>query len=129
MRAVLHLVHLFNSILPIYHFPPVWKHVRLISILKPGKDPTQLSSYRLVNLLGTICKLFEVVFTRILHQVGECGLLREEQFGFRPGLSITLRLARLVERITMKFGEKSLTGEMFLDLAKAFDTVCIEGIL
>ena len=56
MRAVLLLVHLFNSILRIHHFPPVWKHARVISILKPGKDPAQPSSYRPISLLDTIGK-------------------------------------------------------------------------
>ena len=51
MRAVIFLVHLFNSILLIHHFPPVWKHARVISILKPGKDPAQASSYRPISLL------------------------------------------------------------------------------
>ena len=59
MRAVLLLVQIFNPILCTHHFPPVWKHARVISILKPGKDPAQLSSYRPISLLGTIGKLFE----------------------------------------------------------------------
>jgi hypothetical protein len=40
-----------------------------------------------------------------------------------------LQLARLVERITRNFGEKWLTGAVFLDVAKAFDTVWIDGLL
>jgi hypothetical protein len=40
-----------------------------------------------------------------------------------------LQLARLVERITRNFGEKRLTGTVFLDVAKAFDTVWIDGLL
>jgi hypothetical protein len=40
MRAVLLLVHIFHAIL-CNHFPPVWKPARVISILKPGKDPAQ----------------------------------------------------------------------------------------
>jgi hypothetical protein len=40
-----------------------------------------------------------------------------------------LKIARLVERITKNFGEKRLTGAVFLDVAKAFDTVWIDGIL
>jgi hypothetical protein len=51
------------------------------------------------------------------------GLLRDEQFGFRPKHSTTLQLARLFERVTRNFGEKRPTGAIFLDLAKAFDTV------
>jgi retron-type reverse transcriptase len=40
-----------------------------------------------------------------------------------------LQLARLVERITRNFGEKRLTGAVFLYMAKAFDTVWIDGLL
>jgi hypothetical protein len=40
-----------------------------------------------------------------------------------------LQLARLVERITRNFGEKRPTGAVFLDVAKAFDTVCVDGHL
>ena len=40
-----------------------------------------------------------------------------------------MQLARLVERITRNFGEKRLTGAVFLDVAKAFDTVWIDGLL
>ena len=53
----------------------------------------------------------------------------EEQFGFRPRHSMSLQLARLVERITRNFGEKRLIGPVFLDVAKAFDTDWIDGLL
>ena len=130
MLAVLLLVLLFTSILLIHHFSPVWIHARVISILKPGKDPAQLSSYQPISLLDVIGKLFEKILLNTLqHQVGECGLLRDETFGFRPGLSTTLQLPRLVERITKDFGEWSLTGALFLDVAKAFHSVWIEGLL
>ena len=106
MRAVLLLAQFFNSILLNHHIPPVWKHARVISILKPGKDPAQPSSYRPISLLDTIGKLFEkILLTRILNHLGECGLLRDKQFGFRAGISTTLHLARHVERITRNFGE------------------------
>ena len=121
MRAVLLLVQIFNSILCTHHFPTAWKHSRVISILKPRKDPAQPSLYLPVSLLDTIGKLFEkILLTRTLHQVGECGLLRDEKFWFRPRHSTALQLARLVERITRNFGERRLTGAVFLDVAKAF---------
>jgi hypothetical protein len=53
----------------------------------------------------------------------------DEQFGFRPKHSTSLQLARLVERITRNFGEKRLTGAIFLDVSKALDTVWIDGLL
>ena len=54
--------------------------------------------------------------------------MRDEQFGFRLKHSTSLQLARLVERITRNFGEKRLNGAVFLDVAKAFDTVWIDGL-
>jgi len=57
------------------------------------------------------------------------GLLRNEQFGFRPRHNTSLQLARLAERITRNFGENRLTSKFFLDVATAFDTVWIDGLL
>jgi len=79
--------------------------------------------------LDTIGKLFEkILLVRILQVVNERGLLRDEQFGFRPKHSTSLELARLAERITRNFGEKRLTGAVFLDVAKTFVTVWIDGL-
>jgi hypothetical protein len=104
-RAVSLLALLFNAILLTHHFPSVWKHARVISILKPGKDPALPSSYRPISLLDAIGKLFEkILLARILHEVSECGLIRDEQFGYRPRHSTSLQLARLVEKITRKRG-------------------------
>ena len=95
----------------------------MISILKP-------SSYRPIRLLDTIGKPVEkILLTRFLHEVSERGLVRDEHFGFRPRHSTSLQLARLVERITRNFGEKRLTGAIFLDAIEAFDTVWIDGLL
>jgi len=124
------LVLIFNAILVTHHFPTVWKHARLISILKPGKDPALPSSYRPISLLDTIGKLFEkILITKIFHEVNMRGLLGNEQFGFCPRHSTSLQLARLVEKITGNFGEKRLTGAVFLDVSKAFDSVWIDGLL
>jgi len=55
--------------------------------------------------------------------------MRDEQFGFRPRHSTSLQLACLVGRITRNVGGKRVTGAVFLDVAKAFDTVWIDGIV
>jgi len=38
-------------------------------------------------------------------------------------------VVRIVERITRNFGGKKFTGAVFHDVAKAFDTVWIDGLL
>jgi hypothetical protein len=94
------------------------------SILKQGKVPALPSSYQPISLLDAIGKLFEnILLARILPELSERGLMRDDQFGFSPRHSTFLRLARLVKRITKNFGEKRLTGAVFLEVAKAFDNV------
>jgi len=84
-RAVSLLVLIFNAIFLTHHFPTVWKHARVISIIKLGKDPALPSSYRSISLLDMIGKLFEnILLVRILHEVNMRGLVWDEQFGFRP---------------------------------------------
>ena len=108
----------------------MWTHAREISIHKPGKDPALPSSYQPISLLGTIGKLFEkILLARFLHEVSVRGLMRDEHFGFRPRQTTSLQLAHLFERIIKNFGENRLTGVVFLDVAKVFDTVWIDGLL
>jgi hypothetical protein len=72
-----------------------WKHARVLSILKPGKDPTVSSPYWLISLLETVSKPFEkILLDRFLRVV-----LLDKQFGFRPRHSTMLHLARLVETV------------------------------
>jgi hypothetical protein len=123
------LVVLFNAILLTQHFPAAWKHARVFAILEPRKDPALPSSYRPLSLLDTIGKLFEKILSRILYEVSGRGLLRDEQFGFRPRHSTALQLTRLVERVSRNFDEKRLTDAVFLDVAKAFDTVWVDSLL
>ena len=102
----------------------------MIFILKPVKERALLSSYRAISLLHSIGKGFKkILLTRILSEVRGRRLLRDEQSGFRPRQSTSLQLARLVERMSNNFGEKRLTGAFFFDVAKAFDTLCVDGLV
>jgi hypothetical protein len=97
-RAITYLTKAFNATLRRQYFPPVWKHASVLPILKPGKDPTLPSSCRPISLLDTAGKLFEkILLSRVLREVNESGLLRDEQFGFRPKHSKMLQLTRLIE--------------------------------
>ena len=78
--------------------PQVWKHARVISILKPGKDTALSHSYRHISLLDTIGKLFEeILLSRILQVVSERGMMRDEQFLFGPRHRTSLHVDRLVK--------------------------------
>jgi hypothetical protein len=49
--------------------------------------------------------------------------------GCGPKYSTALQLARLAERVPSNLEEKRLTATVFPDVAKAFDTVCFDGLL
>jgi hypothetical protein len=77
-----------------------------------------------------IGKIFEkILLARISHEVSKHVLMRDEQFRFRPRHSMSWQLAHLVKRITRIFGEKRLTGAVFLDVAKAFRYHRIDSLL
>ena len=105
-------------------------HTRVL-ILKVGKDPATPLSYRPASLLDTIGKLFKkILLSRILYAVTGRGLIRDEQFVFRPKHSTALQLSRpvLVARVSRNFDEKRQTGAVYLDVAKTFDTVWVDGV-
>jgi hypothetical protein len=85
-----------------------WKRPRVFSILKPGKGSVLPSSYQPVSLLDKNGKLFDkILFSRILYEVSGRGLLHDEQFGFRPKQSNTLKLIPLVESIQVLWREEA----------------------
>ena len=69
----------------------------MFSILKNGKNPALPVTYRPINQLDMTGKLFEkILLSKIVYEVTRHGLLRDEQFGFRPKHSTALQLTRLV---------------------------------
>jgi hypothetical protein len=73
--------------------------------------------------------LWKILLTRVLQEVKERRLLRVEQFGLRPRHSTTLQQAYLVVKVNRNFDERRVTGTVFPDVAKAFDTVLVWGLL
>jgi hypothetical protein len=83
-RTINFLTELFNAVLQRLYIPSAWKHARVVSILKPGKDPTLSSSYRPISFIDAVGKVFEnILLDRVLRELNELGLLRDEQFGIR----------------------------------------------
>ena len=94
-----------------------------------GEGPSTTTFLSAHKFLDTIGKVFEkFLLRRILNEVSGRGLLRDEQFGFRPKHSTSLQLARLFESVSRTLGENRLTGAVFLDVAKAFGTVWVDGL-
>lgn len=52
------LLWLFNKLWDDAIFPHSWENAHVITLLKPGKDPSLTSTYRPISVTSNICKTF-----------------------------------------------------------------------
>ncbi|GFS91105.1 RNA-directed DNA polymerase from mobile element jockey [Trichonephila clavipes] len=112
------------------NFPNAWKTAVIIPILKPGKNPKLAESYRPISLLPILSKLAEkIISTRLNAFLESENILVPEQHGFRPRLSTSHQLLRVVEYIKDAIDRNQHVAAVFLDIQKAFDRVWHTGLL
>lgn len=103
--------------------PTIWKKGKIITILKPKKDPTQAASYRPITLLCTPSKIIE---RHILHNINPHILLSPTQHGFRPNHSTNTLLTNLTQHTFDGINCKRPAQRTILatvDISKAFDAI------
>lgn len=104
-------------------FPNQLKHATVIPIYKSGTK-TSIENYRPISLLSVLSKIIEKIVKNRLVSHLECHkILSPNQFGFRKNLSTESAILDLTENITNSLDEGDSCLAIFLDLAKAFDTV------
>lgn len=124
------LAILFNQLFNNAHFPTAWKKAIIFPLLKPGKDPTKIESYRPISLLSCLSKLYEsFLHEKILEHCNDNDLIPDEQFGFRPFHSTNHALLNLLHDVSTSLNDRSPTICVAIDNEKAFDTVWIEGLI
>ncbi|GFY79056.1 probable RNA-directed DNA polymerase from transposon X-element, partial [Trichonephila inaurata madagascariensis] len=96
----------------------------------PRKNPRSAESYRPISLLPVLSKIAEkVIQARLNDFLEKENILIPEQHGFRPRLSTTHQLLRVVEFIKEGNNNNQCTAAVFLDIQKAFDRVWHTGLL
>ncbi|GFT59713.1 RNA-directed DNA polymerase from mobile element jockey [Trichonephila clavipes] len=112
------------------YFPNAWKTAVVIPILKPGKNPKLADSHRPISLLPILSKLAEkIISARLNDYLERNNILTPEQNGFRPRLSTSHQLLRVVEYIKDAIDRNQYSAAVFLDIQKAFDRVWHTGLL
>ena len=100
----------------------IWRKLKIIGILKLGKDSATPKNYRPISLLCHMYTLYErLILNRIAPTIEEH--LIKEQAGFRPGKSCTSQLLNLTQHIEDGYQVGMITGTAFVDLSAAYDTV------
>lgn len=129
-KAIIHLTHLFNSVLRLSYFPTLWKFSIIILVPKPNKPPDSISSYRPISLLPFFAKILErLLLKRILPCLTINSILPNSQFGFRSTHSTIHQVHRVVDAISYALEKKLYCTCAFLDISQAFDRVWHHGLL
>ncbi|KAM7311019.1 uncharacterized protein ISCGN_007927 [Ixodes scapularis] len=110
--------------------PESWKKSRLVPILKAGKSPLSLESYRPIALSSCIGKLMErMILNRLLWYLEKTGVFPECMSGFRRGRSAIDGVVDLVSDVEQHRSRRLSTVAVFLDIKAAFDSVEHSAIL
>lgn len=123
------LQYLINLIFQQGIFPEILKTSTVIPIFKQG-DITQMSNYRPISLISNISKIVEKCLKkRILEHLNKFKIISPLQFGFKTGVSTVDAIHCVTQSIHNSLNQNKKPLAIFLDLAKAFDTVSHKRLL
>lgn len=123
------LSHLINSIISTGIFPSIFKIGIIHPLFKKG-DKQIISNYRPITLISNIAKIIEKILKiRFVSYLEKNNLLSQRQFGFRNGKSTEDAIHLLTTKVYKNLETTKPSLCVFLDLAKAFDTVNHEQLL
>jgi len=126
LKTIILLTYIFNAIFRLSYFPTTWKSALIITILKPGKQPDIPESYRPITFGKTFEKL---LLKRLMTIALKQNALHSFQFGFRAKHATFHQLHRVVDHIATSLETKKYCSGLFLNVAQAFDTVWLDGLL
>lgn len=105
------------------HIPLAWKESIVTPVHKTGNTKL-LTNYRPISLISNFSKIFEKCLkTRLNDFLSKNKIISNKQFGFRQNMSTDNATMELIGNIICGLNENKKCLAVFLDLAKAFDTV------
>ena len=114
---------LINKCINSSSVPYQWKRTVVTPVPK-SKHCTSLSHFRPISVLPVLSKVLERVLHNQIHShLMKFDLLCPHQSGFRSGYSTQDVLLHITDKWLEAIDKGKYTGAVFLDLAKAFDTV------
>ena len=114
---------LFNQSLRSGIIPQDWRDANVSPIFKKGAR-SKPNNYRPVSLTSQIVKLLErLIYDHILKLTTTNGTISCHQHGFQDGCSCVTQLLECLYDWTQNFDDSTQTDIIYLDFAKAFDTV------
>ena len=114
----------YNKFMSTGIFPKILK-AAIVSPVYKKDDPQKLDNYRPISTLPVFSKFFEkLIFKRMYSFFVSKNVLYDKQFGFRQNHSTSHAINYSVDYVAKKIEDKKHVVGLFLDLSKAFDTIC-----
>ena len=103
--------------------PQPWKDAHVTPLFKKGKK-SSAGNYRPVSLTSIICKVMEsLIRDHVIEHMTSNHLLSDYQHGFIHGRSCSTNLLAVLDAWSEAMDERIPVDAIYLDFAKAFDTV------
>lgn len=129
-RARNALLDIFNESWRDGNVPQEWKTSRLVPLLKPGKSPLELTSYRPIALASCVGKVMErMILARLEWYLERHKVYPNAMAGFRRLRCSIDNVIDLVTYVQHQKRLKRLSVAMFLDVKGAYDNVAHDAIL
>ena len=117
------LCKLFNESFSKGVFPDHMKLTMMTHMYK-GKSKLQVSNYRAVSALPILSKVLEkLIFNRLVNFLGKSKIICAHQYDFQKSKSTTHTIFDIHTRIVKALDQGNVACSVFLDFAKAFDTI------
>ena len=117
------LAIIYNKCIEKGILPSQWKEAIVTPIFKRG-GKSDLSNYRPVSLTSVVCKIMErIISENKLEHIKSNSLQCPQQHGLTTGRSTTTNLLEAVNIWSEALSHNVPVDVIFLDYAKAFDTV------
>ena len=112
-----------NSSLQSGSFPTCEKQAKVFPVYKSNQK-SKLDNYRPMSVTTVFSKIIEkVAYNQLSDYLESNNLICSNQFAFRPNRSTNHAVTRLVDDIRINMDNGLLTGVVFMDFRKAFDTI------
>ena len=120
---------IFNKSSKTGQVPNKWKEASITQIFKKGSK-TIAGNYKGISLCSIVCKIMETLIKKLMiKHLDKHELVGKNQHGFVKSESCSTNLLEIIDTITLAMNQRISVDQIFLDFAKAFDTVCTRALL
>lgn len=105
------------------YYPDCLKTATISPIIKSG-ETKDINNYRPISIISSVGKIIEkAIKIQLTDFLEKCNIIHKNQFGFRKDCSTQHAIFEFTQKIYNAFNNGNKSLAIFLDLAKAFDTV------